>query len=545
MRKSSHRRSTCERRATHARLLLCLLSVGIMVAPLIVVAQPASASLFGNPGFVGFITDDGRFFVQWGYSQFGYINYVKNGSDIYASALALNLTAITRYNYTAQVHVYAVGAKTPIYNASVGVPGYGTVILNAPLPVTHSYVQYRVQVDGTSAFFYAESPYNFLTFTALTDGGSDLAVFMAFGIFLLYSLPLMVKGENMTRRAIYAHRSQAIMWLHGIFFGLVAFYFVDFPAINAAFKGWEFIVIPIPEAIFLFFWAAGRHSQNNKAMFIQIIASEPGERLAIDYREYYVGRVAGGLAIMRGGRGPLQWLYRALGHHVLVFRRSEGKPAPFPLSAIGRDEAALQDQESDPYHLPRGSKVDPHDDFPVPDVSSHIWTEQNEQIRRFYFVKRASDLDKTTWPELSIHKEVWVEPYTTTRKDPASGQAELAVVEGHYETKLCWPYIKDGKCDVELWSWHKMAVLAQHAGYITVDDLTDVAESLAIQLATERGKRYTLANDLANQRTLGEDYIRTLARRHLTDLEQRDYTPPSRARHRPELGDGSGETSPG
>lgn len=528
-----HRDSTDVRSAKTARVVLVVTVAAALVGPLTLATGNTSA--LGNPGFVGFITNDGLFFVQYGYSQFGYVSYVHNGSDIYASALVVNITAVTLHNNTAHVRLYDYGAKTYIYNATVSVPGYGTEVVSAPLPVIHSYGEFRLEVDGTPGYFYAEAPYNFLTFTALTDGGSDLAVFIAFGVFLAYALPMMVKGENMTRRAIYAHRSQAIMWLHGIFFGLVGWYFVGFPTINSFFKGWEFIAIPFPEALFLFFWSAGRHSQNNKAMFIQIIASDPGERLSIDYREFYVGKApGGGLAIIRPGRGPIQWLYRAWGHHVIVYRRGEGKPAPMPLSSVVPDDSQQASLADDPMQFPRGNKIDPHDDFPVPDVPAHIWSGQSDTFRRFYYVKRASDLDKIEWPRMVMHRDKWVEEYTTTRIDPVTRQAQVAVVQGHYEPKLCWPFVKDGaRPNVELWGWHKMASLAQYNNFLSTDDLTDYAESLALQLATERGKRYTLAKAMANEQTLGEDYVRSLATRNLSEFDRQQYVPPARARHDP------------
>jgi hypothetical protein len=493
--------STSARSVTHRSLLVALLTATSLLLP--AVAASGSAAAITIPGTLGFITNDGLFFVQVGYSQFGFATYVGNGSDVYASAIIINITGITANAQVAHISVYEYASKNTVSTLNVPVTGYTSVAVGINLPQNHSYMEYKISVDSTPWWVYAYTPWSFLGFTGLQDGGTDLATFIAVGLFFVYAVPLMVKGERMTKKAIYSPKWNATLWLHGIFFGLVAWYFVDFPSINIAFRGWEFIVIPIPEAIFLFFWAAGRHSQNRRALFIQIVP-RMGQRLAVIMRDYFVGKDADGDLVIMRSRSPIQWWYRARGHHVKVFRRSEkGALEPFPLDVLEQTRLT-EDQIRDPARFPRGEKYDAHDDFPV--VSS----DESEEFpfERLYFVPRVSAF-RVTWPRMVMHKDVPV----PQRTNLVTG----AVIPAGTESKLCWPYIKDGHAEVALCSWHFMDVLAQAMGYMTAEDLAAECDNLAIQLWTERGFRHTETSRKADERLTAEEDIRN---RPDTDLEE-------------------------
>ena len=396
--------STYARRVQAKSALAILLTVAIVVGP--IAAVTGSAAGIAIPGITGFISADGLFFVQIGYSQFGYALYLTNGSDLYASAVIVNLTAITTSSQVAHIAIYEYATKKTIATENVAVPGYTSVAVALDLPLNHSYMQYKVTVDNTPWWFFAFTPYTFLGITGLQDGGVDLSTFIAVGLFFVYAIPFMVKGEKMTKRAIFSPKWNATLWLHGIFFGLVAWYFVSFGTINMFFQGWEFVFIPIPEAVFLFFWTAGRHSSNRRALFIQIVP-RMGQRLAVIMRDYFVGRDNDGDLIVMRSRSPIQWWYRSRGHHVKVFRRSEaGALEPFPLDVLEQNRLT-EEQVRDPARFPRGAKYDAHDDFPV--VSS----DQNEDFpfERLYFVPRVSAF-RVSWPKMVMHRDVPVPEHT-------------------------------------------------------------------------------------------------------------------------------------
>ena len=506
----SFSRSTYARRFNHRAVFAALLTALVVATPL--VAAVGTTSAITIPGITGFITNDGLFFVQVGYSQFGYATYVGNGSDVYSSALIINVTGITTSTQVAHVSIYEYASNRTLTSLNVPVPGYSSVAVSVNLPQNHSYMEYKVTVDGTPWWVYAYTPWSFLGFSGLQDGGVDLATFIAVGLFFVYAVPLMVKGEKMTKRAIYSPKWNATLWLHGIFFGMVAWYFASFASINSTLHGWEFVIIPIPEAIFLFFWAAGRHSSNRRALFIQIVP-RMGQRLAVIMRDYFVGRDTDGDLVIMRSRSPIQWWYRSRNHHVKVFRRSEaGALEPFPLDVL-EQKRITEEQVRDPARFPRGAKYDAHDDFPV--VSSD--ESEDFPFERLYFVPRVSAF-RVTWPHMVMHRDVPVPEHNNL----VTG----AVVPAGTESKLCWPYIKDGHAEVTLCSWHFMDVLAQAMGYMTAEDAATECDNLAIQLWTERGFRHTETSRKADERLIAEEDIRNRPDTDLPEEELEKYVVP-------------------
>jgi hypothetical protein len=474
------------------------------------VASSGSADAITVPGITGFITNDGLFFVQVGYDQlFGFPTYVDNGSDVYASAILVNVTGITNAAQVAHISVYDYASGTVVTSLNVPIPPYTSVQEGVDLPFNHSYMEYKVTVDSTPWWVYAFTPYSFLGIAGLQDGGTDFSTFIAVGIFFAYAIPFMVKSERMTKRAIFSPKWNATFWLHGIFFGLLALYFTDFAGINMFFQGWEFIFIPIPEAIFLFFWNAGRHSQNRRALFIQIVPRK-GQRLSVILKAYFVGKDEDGDLVIMRSRSPIQWWYRSRGHHVKVFRRKEaGALEPFPLDVL-EQQHLTEEQIRDPARFPRGAKYDAHDDFPV------INSDESEDFpfERLYFVPRVSDF-KVTWPQMVIHRQVPVPVHTDL--------ATQTIVPAGFETKLCWPYIQDGHAVVTLCSWHFMDVLAQAMGYMSAEDAAAECDDLALQLWTERGFRHTETSRKANERIRGEEDIRNRRESDIPEAERGDY----------------------
>ena len=520
-------RSTDARSTRPKALILVVLTAACLLAPVFIATGAADA--IGIPGVRGFITNDGLFFVQVGYAQFGYTEYLGNGTDLYASAVIINITGITTSTQTAHISIYSYANQTTLSSLNVPVPGYTSVALTVSLPDEHSYLEYKVTVDSTPWWFYAYAPWGFLGITGLQDGGTDLATFIAVGLFFVYALPFMVKGERMTKRAIYSPKWNATLWLHGIFFGMVAWYFVNFPSINIFFHGWEFVIIPIPEAIFLFFWAAGRHSQNQRALFIQIVP-RMGQRLAVILRAYFMGKDEDGDLVVMRSRSPIQWWYRSRGHHVKVFRRSEaGALEPFPLDVLEQTRLT-EEQVRDPARFPRGAKYDAHDDFPV------VNSDESEDFpfERLYFVPRVSAF-RVTWPHMVAHRDVPVPEHLNA----VTG----TIVPAGTKSVWCWPYIKDGHAEIALCSWHYMDVLAQAMGYMTAEDLAAECDNLAIQLWTERGHKHTETSRKADERLLAEEDIQNRPYTDLSDEELEKYVVslPERRRDRKELPGGDRE----
>ena len=510
---------------SRGKVLVAVFSAAVLIG--VTVGASGSAAAITIPGIIGFITSDGLFFVQVGYATIvGYVFYIGNGSDVYAAALVVNVTSVTASTQVAHIAVYEYASKSIVANENVIVPGYSSLAVSVSLPQNHSYMEYRLGVDQTPWWFYAFTPYSFLGFTGLQDGGVDFATFIAVGLFFAYAIPFMVKGERMTKRAIYSPKWNATLWLHGIFFGLVGSYVAYFSWWNVTFGGWEFVIIPIPEAIFLFFWTASRHSKNQRALFIQVVP-RMGQRLAVIMRAYFIGNDPDGdLVIMRSG-SPIQWWFRSRGHHVKVFRRSEaGALEPFPLNVL-KATVLTKEQVRDPVRFPRGAKYDAHDDFPVVNTGDG----DDSPFERIYFVPRISKF-RVTWPGMVMHRDVPVPAHTNL----VTG----AIVPAGTESRWCWPYIKDGHAEIELCSWHYMDVLAQAMGYMTAEDLAAECDNLAIQLWTERGFRHTETSRKADERIMAEEDLRNRPDSDILEGELEQYVVPLPAgrRGRKQLAEG-------
>lgn len=501
-------RCTSDSKTMVKALFVVLATAVLVLGPAL--AATGDADAISIPGITGFITNDGLFFVQVGYQNLvGYTTYVSNGTQVYAAGITINVTAITGSEQVAHISIYSYGANATIQSLSVTVPGYTSIAVPVSLAQVNAWIEYRITVDNTPWWIQAFTPYSFLAITGLQDGGVDFATFIAIIIFFCYALPLMIKSERMTKRAIYSPKWNALVWLHGIFIGFLADYAIYFSWWNMTFHGWEFIFIPIPEAIFLFFWNAGRHSQNRRALFMQIVPRS-GQRMGVILRAWFVGKDEDGDLVIMYSRSPIQWWYRAHGHHIKVFRRSEvGALEPFPLDVIEQTQLTV-DQVRDPARFPRGAKYDAHDDFPV------INTDDSEEypFERVYFVPRVSAF-RVTPPRLVWHKDVKV-------------PAHLSAVDGGSipETtvsKLCWPYVQDGSADITLCSWHHMDVLAQMYGYMTSEDAATECDNLSIQLAAERGFRQTLTGRKASAQVNAENYTRDMPTEDLPEDQLAKY----------------------
>jgi hypothetical protein len=504
--------STYARRSRKKALVTVVLAAGLLLVPLATTGDAAAISI---PGITGFITSDGLFFVQIGYQDLiGFTTYIDNGSLVYSAGVVVNVTAITASAQVAHISIYDYSSGSTIANENVLVPAYSSIAVD--LPSNHSNVEYKASVDSTPWWFYAFTPYSFLGFTGLQDGGVDIATFIAIAVFFAWAFPLMLKAERMTKRAIFAPRWQAKIWFHGIFAGLLASYAAYFSWWNQTLQGWEFIIIPIPEALFLFFWTAGRHSQNRRALFVQIVP-RVGQRLAVIMRSYFVGKDADGDLVVMRSYSPIQWWYRSRGHHVKVFRRREaGALEPFPLDVLEQSRLT-EEQVRDPARFPRGAKYDAHDDFPV------VNSDESEDFpfERLYFIPRLSAF-RITWPRMRITKEVPVPEHTDA--------ATMTVIPAGHVTKWCWPYIEDGHAEVTLCSWHFMDVLAQAMGYMTAEDAAEEANRLSVQLAAERGFRYTETGRKASSQINAEYDLRDRPESDLPENELERYVTPLPAR---------------
>jgi len=93
------------RRRSLVAVLIVIVIVGTPLAAGFGTAGTASA--IGLPGVRGLITSDGLFFVQVGFAQFGFAQFIGNGSQLYASSVLLNVTGLTTSLQVAHISLYS------------------------------------------------------------------------------------------------------------------------------------------------------------------------------------------------------------------------------------------------------------------------------------------------------------------------------------------------------------------------------------------------------------------------------------------------------
>jgi hypothetical protein len=503
-------------------LLVGMLTLPFLASPVSAHPQPAQGCAYGC-GTTGFITRDGLFYVEVGYIGFlGDFNAEPNGSYLYAYAITLNITAIVSYNVTASVLVHDDGTNTTVAKLAVPDEAYSSVQVDVAAPTSHSYVEFRVSVDGTPEWFWVATPYTFLGIPGLEDGGLDLAIFAGIAVFLLLGFPAMLKAFLMTKRAIYAPKWNATMWLHGIFFGVMALYVVDFPQLNMAFHGWEFLFIPIPEVIFAFFWVAGRASTNQQAQFLQAMPVR-GHQMGFKSDIYYYGFVdgrgygttSGTLVIIPTGRSMKQWYYRSRGHHTRVFVRDPTDPKSVfePMWAEVRNVANLSTAEvEDPTFFDVGSgRFTPTKGFEILHADSG-----DDTIDRMYFVKRLSSF-KVKWPEMVGFSWDYVE-VKPSKRNPDGTEAPAQM-----KRKLRWPYITDGRAEIDLMPWHWEHVWGVEFGYEQIEDVMEENDNLRARIGVLEGQLYTRSQEISDARINAENHIRNRPGSALTSEEATAY----------------------
>lgn len=478
-------------RAILVTLIVCGAVGGIGVG-----APSASASCLG-PCLVGIFTANGLLFVEAGGTTWGFFTPVSQGGQVYSYALTVELYSLVNENETATLSLYDYGESATVSAIQVLVPNYGVAWANLTLPVAHSWSEVRLQIDGTPDIFWTETPYFFLSIPGLADGGFDLAIFGALAVFVLFLIPVSLKAEAMTRRAIYAPKFPAKTFFHGIFAGMLALYVADFAALNSTFQGWEWVIIPIPEALFFFLWTAGRHSRDDLAAVIQgvPVTGDPME-FVMDF--YHVGETADG-KLIACFPGILQWWYRSRGHYTVLWeRKNDGKPEPTAFRATeGNQLTAAQ------IAWLRRVPVNP-DSIPAKGFRAFMKGDAEKiGVTRVFLVASRDDWDVKR-PRMTIHKTV-----------PARDEVDVNGVTIHIPAreKLCLPHVKVFPAKITLAPSHYQDVWFVNNNWMETEVVVEENNDLRAGLWALKGQLQLITSRKAEE-----------ANNAKTDIQNRPYT---------------------
>lgn len=523
-------------------LSLVCMAVGspLLVAPTAHAATPTPSGLGGwNTGQPGFITRDGLFFIQAGADNFiGFFEPSYNGSQLYTYSVILNITSIVAANETARIHLYDYDTKSYLTNLTVPTTGYANVRVEIPLPTEHTWTEVRITVDGTAGYFYWETPYTWLPISNLANGGIVLSVVVAFGVYLWIAYPLAVKAERMTKRAVYAPNNRASTWLHVLAVLELGIYAAWFPQINSALHGFEVFLFPIPEAVYVFFWSAARHSRRVIISFDQPVTI-PGRPLSWIERPFYGGIDPDGniVIIPYASKSWPLWWYRSRGYQVAVWalfedgraatrlsqreavRDTVAQPARAnqhatpvePLTMPVYDyESLTPEQVRDPTRLPRSGIYDNFQGAAILNQGSFMAHGGNvgEAVSFRFLVPNLSDF-RVQWPSATLWSFETVQAYTDE-----GGKFHEAKKKRHFT-----PHITPGSAQVTLMSWHGQDVYAQSFNWQEATDLVEENDQLRAALWVARAQLHVESGRKAEEGLLAN---RDILERPYTDLEQEE-----------------------
>lgn len=418
----------------------------------------------------GFVTRDDRYFVQVGDSIFGFFNAQPAGAQLFTGYLFVYLYPLTNSTHTATLKLYLVGKPNVLeLNASVVVPANQTQSVQLPLPASDHYIKIRLFVDGTPVVYWTETPIQILPLGALTDGGISLVAIIALTEFLVVGLPLMAYAWRLALKAKHAPRVKAILWLHGIVLGMLAYWVINYPALNVLFSGWDWLIFPLPTMAFLFFWELGRHNRDQRAL---VLRGNPqsGHRLGFDWWNIYVARDDQGNLILVG-QGWRDFFYAAWGSHfVKLYRRKEDgtKFEPVPASLFHRAHVNKAEDVWTPYRIPREGKLGPEDDF---EITNRVTGYEDDEPAYLYFVASV-DPFSIKWPTWHAFRE---EP-TPPKLSP---EGRVLIPAG--TRRRFSPHVEDGSAEVRLASWHYSDVWAVAMGWQEIEDVVRAKEDLAFE----------------------------------------------------------------
>jgi hypothetical protein len=457
-----------------------ILLVATLAVPLFGLGSVGSAraDLIGVPTFIGFVTNDGYFFVEVGTSAFGSFTPLGPGSDVFGTGLTLVVFGITQENRSLDVRYeqFPGGNTTQYANSSFVVPGRSVTVATLTFPPTEKWIPATLTIDGTTLHYRVETPILLLPLANLTNGGFDLIILGILSELLIFTLPLIVLARYLTRRALWAPKVKAVLWLHGIVLGIASFVILDFPLVNEVAGGWGWFSYPIPLAVFLFFWSC---SLFNRAEVVEVIRANTasGHRLSFDRWEVRIGRNRHGDLVMLGRRWR-DWLFGALDHWVILSAHDaeekgiepEGHEVLLREVETGTErakkDAALAKRR---IRWPRSSKERPEDDFRVRNAQER----GEDDPGHIYFVGSADPVE-VEWCRWSIHRLKQI-------PDKYDAEGNL-LVPAHANRALTWPHIIDGSARVLLAGIHYADVVAVAMGWKTVEDVVKVAEQRHLQV---------------------------------------------------------------
>ena len=415
------------------RLLALVLVAMIVISPLLFFTGGARAAGLGLP--YGFRTPDGSYVIPYYEQLLGDLD-VTPGELVFGDAIDIEFINELG-NRTIVVSVYEDGApaNTPSLwaNVTYAVPGDSvTVLPTFEMPSTSETLPTRLCVDGGCVAFLHETPITLLPEGILTFGGLDLIAFSVTAETLLLIAPLTYYAKKLACKALWTPKITWWLVLPHVATGSLFLVATDFPALDMAFGGLEFLLFPVVIAFLWFFFVMHMFNVATPVEAEQL-ASGPDGRTQVSKWQLLIGVLPEtGQWIVIGTRWR-DWFARLRGkaptlYDPLLAEQKDTAPATLPIvnRKIGEPDARWNPLTHDwKTFSPEPGRQTPLESFPV----NNIRTRGVDATKRKELPLLKLWVDYDQWLSVKLPYIVWRQE----EKTPASYNADGSI---HREARI-------------------------------------------------------------------------------------------------------------
>ncbi len=451
-------------------------------------------------------THNGLFSILYTY-VFNQQNPVCGGTYVFADALQVTfINFLSTRTLVFQTVQPLDGSPTLYGNTTVVAVGGQASTFPVVLPSTIPQREVTACIDGGCLTFTHSTPLTLFPSNVIDVGGLDVLILGVVILTALLLFPFTLLARFIGRKALWTPAWKAWLWAPHIvaffLFGIV----VDFPLLDKAFSGSEFLFFPVVFAFMFFLWSI--HLFNTARV---AFAFKPNphafHHLSFEGWRFFIGRLPDGSYVLIGKRWR-DWLARLFGHFpILVPASSEysTQGVPYPID--------LQMHTAGFRRKP--GRENALDDFKVEGPLDIRWRDPPSRI---YFVDHDVQINDAM-PELRWHREVEVPP-----KLDHEGNV---VIPSHTVTRRCWPYYVDPEPNaIGLAGIHVIDEIAAAVGWITYEQITRRSEEKDIQLGRLQATLYRTADEMASRRAADVVRYYEVDTAALSDEERRQDSKP-------------------
>lgn len=269
----------------------------------------------------------------------------------------------------------AIGQSDQWLNTTFSVSGNQIVVLpTLELPSSRLTVPVTMCVDGGCISFFHQTPITILPQGILTYGGLDLISFSITLETLLLMAPLTLLARTLTRRALWTPKISWWLVIPHVATGFLFLIASEFPLLDAAFGGLEFVLFPVVIGILWFFYVMHLFNIATPVEADQI-SPRTDDRPGVTKWFLLIGILPDGRWVIVGTRWR-DWVARLFYHAPVIYdpthANDDGSKDPPPSSLpitprkVGQPDMVWSPSKHAWYRFrPEPGRATPYDSFPV------------------------------------------------------------------------------------------------------------------------------------------------------------------------------------